>query len=219
MRYAVRSALIEPLNLAFLALAVVAGLAEDWRYLLLGLALYIYLVHLAARDPIVQVHECLRRRPPFAAYHEAPFARIEQAYGRLDRALARATPARRRALRPLQAAWAEVVGAACRTGQRATALETRGRPAAAPGGARPGEAGQAPDAAVRCQTGAAAPPLDGVAVLLYRLGNELEDIATAVACLPEEGTPQAERAVTGWVQALRLHRQQLEGIADSWSDR
>ncbi len=71
MRCAIRPAFTVPLNLVFLAIA--AGLAASWWYFLLGLALYGWLVHLTARDPIVQVWECLRQRAPLAPRLETPF--------------------------------------------------------------------------------------------------------------------------------------------------
>ena len=203
MRCAIRSALLEPLNLVFLVLACVAGLASGWWYFPVGLAFYGWLVYRTARDPLVQVPACLRGRAPLAPAFEASFGQVERAQARLNTALYHAAPQVRRALLPVQRAFAEVMGAAYCLGRRATALAEGGRQAGA-GIRAAGDAEDTPMTDARLQRAAA---------LLSGLGSEVESILEQVA-----RRPRFEKYVPGWVQALRLQRQQLAALADTLAE-
>jgi hypothetical protein len=217
MRCAIRPALTEPLNLIFLVLSIAAGLAAGWWFFLLGLALYGGLVYLTARDPIVHVRECLRRRAPPAPRLEPPFGQIERAQARLSSALTHTAPQVRRTLRPVQRAFAEAVGAAYRLGRGATALEGGGRKTAALG--RPGLEQGTPGTGICAASDDEEMPLmsarlERAAALLSSLGSELEGMLAKVA-----RRPQVEACVPAWVQTLRQQRQQLDGFAEQLEER
>src|SRR5258708_4108597 len=74
------TALINPLNLAMLALAVAAGLCSAWWLLPLGLLLWVVMVLGVARDPSLVISSTMDSRAPLAARFQAPFDRIERSH-------------------------------------------------------------------------------------------------------------------------------------------
>ena len=117
------TALINPLNLAMLALAVAAGLCAAWWLLPLGLLLWVVMVLTIARDPSLVISSTMDSRAPLAARFQAPFDRIERSQVSLFNALAAADPRIRNAFRQVQAETDNLVNQAYLLCQRMSALE------------------------------------------------------------------------------------------------
>src|SRR5258707_7659152 len=126
------TALINPINLAMLALAVAAGLCSAWWLLPLGLLLWVVMVLAVARDPSLVISSTMESRAPLAARFQAPFDRIERSQVSLFNALAAADPRIRNAFRQVQAETDNLVNQAYLLCQRMStpgnyALATRAR--------------------------------------------------------------------------------------------
>ena len=117
------TALIHPLNLAMLALAVAAGLCAAWWLLPLGVLLWVVMVLAVARDPSLVISSTMDSRAPLAARFQAPFDRIERSQVSLFNALAAADPRIRNAFRQVQAETDNLVNQAYLLCQRMSALE------------------------------------------------------------------------------------------------
>src|SRR5258706_5956380 len=117
------TALIHPLNLAMLALAVAAGLCAAWWLLPLGLLLWVVMVLAVARDPSLVISSTMESRAPLAARFPAPFHRIERSQVSLFNAVAAADPRIRNAFRQVQAETDNLVNQAYLLCQRMSALE------------------------------------------------------------------------------------------------
>jgi chromosome segregation ATPase len=117
------TALINPLNLAMLALVVAAGLCSAWWLLPLGLLLWVVMVVGVARDPSLVISSTMESRAPLAARFQAPFDRIERSQVSLFNALAAADPRIRGAFRQVQAETDGLVNQAYLVCQRMSALE------------------------------------------------------------------------------------------------
>lgn len=117
------TALINPLNLAMLALVVAAGLCSAWWLLPLGLLLWVVMLVGVARDPSLVISSTMQSRAPLAARFQAPFDRIERSQVSLFNALAAADPRIRSAFRQVQAETDGLVNQAYLVCQRMSALE------------------------------------------------------------------------------------------------
>jgi len=117
------TALIHPLNLAMLALAVAAGLCAAWWLLPLGLVLWGVMFLAVARDPSLVISSTMESRAPLAARFQAPFDRIERSQVSLFNALAAADPRIRNAFKQVQAETDSLVNQAYLLCQRMSALE------------------------------------------------------------------------------------------------
>lgn len=117
------TALINPLNLAMLALALAAGLCSAWWLLPIGLLLWVVMILAVARDPSLVISSTMESRQPLAARFQAPFDRIERSQVSLFNSLASADPRIRNALRQVQAETDNLVNQAYLLCQRMSALE------------------------------------------------------------------------------------------------
>src|SRR5713226_997446 len=117
------TALINPLNLAMLALAVAAGLCSAWWLLPFGLLLWLVMVLTITFDPSLRMSETMESRAPLAARFQVPFDRIERSQVSLFNALSAADPRIRTAFRQVQAEADGLVNQAYLLCQRMSALE------------------------------------------------------------------------------------------------
>jgi chromosome segregation ATPase len=117
------TALINPLNLAMLAMAVAAGLCAAWWLLPLGLLLWVVMVLAVARDPSLVISSTMESRAPLAARFQSPFDRIERSQVSLFNALAAADPRIRNSFRQVQAETDNLVNQSYLLCQRMSALE------------------------------------------------------------------------------------------------
>lgn len=102
MRSPLLSALLNPLNLAILALAVASGLCVAWWLFPLGLVVWAIMFVLVYRDPVLQLNQIIQSRSPLAQRFQKSFDRIERGQISLSRNLASAKPTVRHSLQPLQ---------------------------------------------------------------------------------------------------------------------
>ena len=117
------TALINPLNLAMLALALAAGLCSAWWLLPFGLLLWVVMILAIARNPSLMISSTMDSREPLAARFQAPFDRIERSQVSLFNTLASADPRIRNAFRQVQAETDSLVNQAYVLCQRMSALE------------------------------------------------------------------------------------------------
>ena len=117
------TALINPLNLTMLALAVAAGLCSAWWLLPIGLVLWVVMILAVARDPSLVISSTMESRQPLAARFQAPFDRIERSQVSLFNSLASADPRIRNSFRQVQAETDNLVNQAYLLCQRMSALE------------------------------------------------------------------------------------------------
>jgi len=117
------TALINPLNLAMLALALAAGLCAAWWLFPLGLVVWVVMVLAIARDPSLVISATMDSRAPLAARFQAPFDRIERSQVSLFNTLASADPRIRGSFRQVQAETDTLVNQAYLLCQRMSALE------------------------------------------------------------------------------------------------
>lgn len=95
-------ALLNPLNLAMLALVAAAALCSAWWLLPVGLALWLVMIIAIARSPELQLSHKLEARAALSPRFQARFNRLERVQINLYNALQGAAPAIRRILQPLQ---------------------------------------------------------------------------------------------------------------------
>jgi chromosome segregation ATPase len=117
------TALINPLNLAMLALSVAAGLCSAWWLLPLGLILWVVMLLVVARDPSLVISSTMESREPLAARFQAPFDRIERSQVSLFNSLASADPRIRNSFHQVQAETDALVNQTYLLCQRMSALE------------------------------------------------------------------------------------------------
>jgi chromosome segregation ATPase len=117
------TALINPVNLAMLALAVAAGLCSAWWLLPIGLVLWAVMILAVARDPSLVISTNMAEREPLAARFQAPFDRIERSQVSLFNTLSSADPRIRASFRQVQAETDNLVNQAYLLCQRMSALE------------------------------------------------------------------------------------------------
>ncbi len=102
MRSPFAQALLNPLNLAALALAAAAGLCAAWWLFPLGLLVWVVMVFVVWRDPTLRLTQELETRPTVAYRFQAQFDRIQRAQVALHHQLAAASGGARRAMQPIQ---------------------------------------------------------------------------------------------------------------------
>lgn len=123
MQTPLQVSLRNPLNLAMLAVIVVAGLISAWWLVPVGLILWGIMVFNLARSPEMQINQKIQTRAPLAVRFQQPFDRIQRAQVRVFNALSNAPNAVRKALRPLQNEIDRVVEISYRLCLRMTSLE------------------------------------------------------------------------------------------------
>lgn len=123
MRKPLITALLNPINLAILALAVAAGLCAAWWLFPVGLVFWAFMVFNVARDPHLQISHELETRTALAPRFQNSFNRVEKIQVDFFTAFSASEPAIQRALRPVQAEIDDLTDQAYRIGQRSSALE------------------------------------------------------------------------------------------------
>jgi len=96
------ASLLHPLNLAMLALSIVAGLCSAWWLFPAGLVIWIIMFVLAAQDPELRLAQLMEARAPLAQRFQPYFNRIENSQAAIYRSLAGASPRNQSVLGPLQ---------------------------------------------------------------------------------------------------------------------
>jgi hypothetical protein len=104
MRSPLLSALIHPLNVGMLGLAVLAGLVAAWWLFPLGLVFWLVMVVRISRDASLRFTYRMRSREPLAQRFQEYFDRVERSQLSVFNNLAAASPRARRALLPIQEA-------------------------------------------------------------------------------------------------------------------
>jgi len=116
-------ALLNPINLAMLALAAAAGLCAAWWLFPLGLVFWALMFFRVARDPVVQIDHGVQSRSPLAPRFQTRFDRIERLQIRLFRNLSSADSDTKKALQPIQEQANSLTEQAYRLCLRVSALE------------------------------------------------------------------------------------------------
>ena len=118
------TALLNPVNLAMLALTVAAGLCSAWWLAPIGIALWLVMVIVIARDPGVQITFTRQSREPLAQRFQNRFDKLDRARISIFNTLQRANnPALRRSIEPVQSALDDVVEHAYQLSLQMTALD------------------------------------------------------------------------------------------------
>ncbi len=104
------TALLNPLNLAMLALTVAAGLCSAWWLAPLGFIFWLVMVIVIARDPGVRITFTRQSRQPLSQRYQARFDRLDRARVSIFNALQRVNnPSFRRSIEPIQSALDDLV--------------------------------------------------------------------------------------------------------------
>lgn len=118
------TALLNPLNLAMLALTIAAGLCAAWWLAPIGFVLWLAMVIAIARDPGVQITFTRQSREPLAQRFQTRFDKLDRARISIFNTLQRANnPSLRRAIEPLQTALDDLVEHAYQLSLQMTALD------------------------------------------------------------------------------------------------
>jgi hypothetical protein len=118
------TALLNPLNLAMLALTVAAGLCSAWWLAPIGFVFWLVMVIVIARDPGVQITFTRQSREPLAQRFQTRFDKLDRARISIFNTLQRANnPSLRRAIEPLQSALNDLVEHAYQLSLQMTALD------------------------------------------------------------------------------------------------
>lgn len=123
MPASLRPALTNPLNVGMLLLSIAAGLLAAWWLFPLGLALWVVMVILFARDPSVRMRQTLAGRTPLAHRFQTYFDRIERTQINIFNTLSNSRSRVRQSLQPVRQAVDALVNEAYQLGQWMTVLE------------------------------------------------------------------------------------------------
>ena len=88
-----RIALLDRLNLAILALALVAGAFSAWWLGLVGILLYLVMVMIVAREPSLKISQAIDARSPLPQRFQTQFNKIERVQISIFNAINNADPA------------------------------------------------------------------------------------------------------------------------------
>ncbi len=118
------TALLNPLNLAMLALIVAAGLCSAWWLAPVGLVLWLIMVIVIARDPGIQITFTRQSREPLAQRYQTRFDKLDRARISIFNTLQRANnPPLRRAIEPIQSTLDDLVEHAYQLSRQMTAMD------------------------------------------------------------------------------------------------
>jgi hypothetical protein len=117
------TAFLNPLNLAMLAVSVVAGLLAAWWMFPAGLVVWAIMIWRVASDPDVRLRHMIHSRAPLPQRFESLFDPIERSQLRILRAIATARARPRRALSIVEQPLEELVDQAHALCVRMTPLE------------------------------------------------------------------------------------------------
>jgi hypothetical protein len=118
------TALLNPLNLAMLALTVAAGLCSAWWLAPIGFVLWLVMVIVIARDPGVQITFTRQSREPLSQRFQNRFDKLDRARVLIFNAMQNfKNPTLRRLIEPVQSALDELVNHAYQLSLQMTALD------------------------------------------------------------------------------------------------
>lgn len=118
------TALLNPVNLAMLALIAAAGLCSAWWLAPIGFVLWIIMVLVIARDPGIQLTFTRQSREPLSQRYQFRFDKLDRARILIFNALQRANnPAFSRAIEPVQSKLDELVEHAYQLSLQMTAMD------------------------------------------------------------------------------------------------
>ena len=117
------TALLNPVNLAMLALTVAAGLCSAWWLAPVGFLFWLVMVIVIARDPGVQITFTRQSRQPLAQRYQTRFDRLDRARISIFNAMQGVSPAFQRAIEPLQSGLDDLVDHAYQLSLQMTALD------------------------------------------------------------------------------------------------
>jgi chromosome segregation ATPase len=123
MRSPTLTALLNPLNLAMLAMAAAAGLCAAWWLFPIGLILWGVMVYSIASDPALRTAQVSESRAPLAQRFQLQFDRLERTQNSITNAIAGANRRVRTVLQPIQNEVDKLVEETHRLCLRMTALE------------------------------------------------------------------------------------------------
>jgi chromosome segregation ATPase len=116
-------ALLNPANLAMLALTLAAGLCSAWWLAPVGLILWVVMMLIISREPSLQFSHVLESRAPLASRFQKKFEDIDRAQTRLFNMITSANPRVKRELQPVLGASSKLVEAAYALCLRLTPVE------------------------------------------------------------------------------------------------
>src|SRR5215510_2140908 len=118
------TALLNPVNLAMLALTVAAGLCSAWWLAPVGFLFWLIMVIVIARDPGIQITFTRQSRQPLAQRFQSRFDRLDRARISIFNALQRSNnPSLSRAIEPVQSSLDELVNHAYQLSLQMSALD------------------------------------------------------------------------------------------------
>jgi hypothetical protein len=118
------TALLNPVNLAMLALTVAAGLCSAWWLAPVGFLFWLIMVIVIARDPGIQITFTRQSRQPLAQRFQTRFDRLDRARVSIFNALQRSNdPSLGRAIEPVQTSLDELVNHAYQLCLQLSALD------------------------------------------------------------------------------------------------
>ncbi len=116
-------ALLNPINLAMLALITAAGLCSAWWLVVPGLILWVVMVLIIAREPTLQFSHVLENRAPLAQRFQKRFEPINRSLTRLFNTIIACKPRLRRELQQVLKSAVDLVDAAYGLCLRLTPME------------------------------------------------------------------------------------------------
>ncbi len=123
MRTTVMNALIHPIHILTLLIAVVSGLIAAWWLFPLGLLVWFGMVLRYVYDPVEQFRQKMDDRQPLASRFEVPFRQIERVQVQMFNAISPASPGTRRTLQPILDSMGTLVQEVYQLCQRMTPVE------------------------------------------------------------------------------------------------
>ena len=118
------TALLNPINLSMLALTVAAGLCSAWWLAPIGLAFWLVMVLVIARDPRVQITFTRQARQPLAQRYQTRFDRLDRARISIFNTLERINDSSlRKSIEPVQSTLDDLVEHAYGLSLQMTALD------------------------------------------------------------------------------------------------
>jgi len=225
-------ALLHPLNLLMVGLAVGAGLISAWWLFPVGLLFWLIMVVAVYREPSLRMSHQMQSRKPLAQRFQQYFDRIERAQLGVFNSLASAPKRMQRTLQPLQAELEALTRQVYRLCQRMTGLENyrlvsqsradlqtdlqhitdKLEQAKDPVIRREYEESRQAIAARLTKLETVSTQLERVEAQLLSLANEMDGVVTEVIRLQAMGPEDAARFVPDLAQQLQEQRTSLQAF-------
>jgi hypothetical protein len=240
MRSPVTTALLNPINLAMLAFAVLAGLIAAWWLFPLGIALWIVMVAVIANDKSMRINYNMEARMgTLSGRFQEPYANVVRSQMRIFNSLLSASGPSRRALAPVQDAVEALVNEVYAVCQQMMAPENylkssqgnadlegqRALLVLAMNGVKDPAVRQEKEEQVRSlesrlqETKDMAAMLDHVEAELSSLVVTMDAMLAEIMRLQVGGADQVEKEVPRLLQEIRQQTQQLEALEKEASQR